>query len=115
MEKLFFCTLVIAALAFTSGASAQGAKDKIPTSSGDLEITFIGHGTLVFAFGGKVIHVDPWTQLADYSKLPKADLVLITHEHGDHLDVKAVQAVRTDATKVVSTALVSQKVPGRWS
>ena len=55
--------------------------DVIPTASGDLKITFIGHGTLMFTFGGKVIHVDPWSQLADYGMLPKADLVLITHEH----------------------------------
>jgi len=52
--------------------------DIIKTSSGDLTITFIGHGSLMFAFGGKVIHVDPYSKLADYAKLPKADILLIT-------------------------------------
>ena len=53
--------------------------DVFQTDLGALTITFIGHGTLMMACGGKVIHIDPWTKLADYSKLPKADLILITH------------------------------------
>jgi L-ascorbate metabolism protein UlaG (beta-lactamase superfamily) len=78
--------------------------DAIGTSAGELAITFIGHGTLMFAFGGKIIHVDPYGKLADYGTLPKADLVLITHEHGDHLDVDALNTVRTADTVVVATA-----------
>jgi L-ascorbate metabolism protein UlaG (beta-lactamase superfamily) len=77
--------------------------DVIKTSAGDLEITFIGHGTLMFNLGGKVIHVDPWTQLADYSNMPKADLLLLTHEHRDHLDLKAIEILRTEKTDVVLT------------
>ena len=65
-----------------------------------MEITFIGHGTLMLTFGGKVIHIDPWTQLADYSKLPKADLILITHEHRDHLDLKAVDILRKEKSRL---------------
>ena len=73
----------------------------INQAQGDLEITFLGHGSLMFTFNGKVIHVDPFSKVAEYSKLPKADMLLITHEHGDHLDLKAVEAVRTDKTVLV--------------
>jgi L-ascorbate metabolism protein UlaG (beta-lactamase superfamily) len=45
--------------------------------------------------------VDPWSQLADYSALPKADLILITHDHGDHLDVKAVAMIRKTNTEIL--------------
>ena len=45
--------------------------DTLPTSKGDLKITFIGHGTLMFQFDGKVIHVDPVGRYTDYSKLPR--------------------------------------------
>jgi L-ascorbate metabolism protein UlaG (beta-lactamase superfamily) len=86
--------------------------DTIETSAGDLTITFIGHGTLMFTFGKKVIHVDPLMREADYSKLPKADLVLITHHHGDHLDPKVLQMLRTEKTEVVLTEICAKKVKG---
>jgi L-ascorbate metabolism protein UlaG (beta-lactamase superfamily) len=85
----------------TAFAQRQLQEDIIKTGGGDLKITCIGHGTLMFTFGGKVIHVDPVSSAADYARLPKADLILITHEHGDHLDAKAIQAVSTAQTVVV--------------
>jgi L-ascorbate metabolism protein UlaG (beta-lactamase superfamily) len=86
--------------------------DIIKTSAGDLKIFFIGHGTLIFSFGGKVIHVDPYSVLADYNSLPKADLTLVTHEHRDHLDLKALNAVRTEKTTVVLTESCIKQVQG---
>jgi len=88
-------------MAFFGQAQSKFQTDILKTSAGDLQITCIGHGTLMFAYAGKVIHVDPVSMYADYSTLPKADLVLITHEHGDHLDPKAIQAVSTAATAVI--------------
>ena len=93
-------------------AQGQFEKDVLPTSAGDLEITFIGHGTLMLAFGGKVIHVDPVGNLADYAKLPQADLILITHEHGDHLDPKAIAQLRKADATVILTEACAPKVPG---
>ncbi len=86
--------------------------DIIKTSAGDLKITFIGHGTLIFNFGGKVIHVDPYSALTDYNTLPKADLILLTHEHPDHLDLKALNAIRTEKTVVVLTETCAKQVQG---
>lgn len=75
--------------------------DVFQTPAGDLKITFLGHGSLMLEFGGKVIYVDPYGHVADYSRLPKAHLVLITHEHADHLDEASLAQVRTPATEVV--------------
>ena len=96
------------------GVNAQEKfeQDVVKTGAGDLTITFIGHGTLMFTFGGKVIHVDPVGQYADYGKLPKADLILITHEHGDHLDPKAVAALHKPGTEVVLNQAAAGQIPG---
>jgi L-ascorbate metabolism protein UlaG (beta-lactamase superfamily) len=88
------------------------AEDILKTEGGDLKITLIGHGTLAFAYQGKVVHVDPWSNLADYSQMPKADIILITHEHGDHLDPKAIEAVKKDSTVILMTQACADKVPG---
>ena len=77
----------------------------------DFKVFFIGHGTLMFAFDGKVIHVDPWARLADYGKLPKADIILITHQHRDHLDLKAITAARKKGTTILLTKKCSRAVP----
>ncbi len=87
-------------------------EDTIKTSAGDLVLTFIGHGSLMLRQGGKVIHVDPVGREADYSKLPKADLVLVTHEHGDHLDPAAIQAIRKEGTRVLVSPSCAGKITG---
>jgi L-ascorbate metabolism protein UlaG (beta-lactamase superfamily) len=95
-----------------AAAAVPFEKDVIKTTAGDLEITFIGHASLMLKFGGKVIHVDPFSKLADYSKLPKADLVLLTHEHQDHFDQVALQNVTTAKSVLVLTEKCAEKVPG---
>jgi L-ascorbate metabolism protein UlaG (beta-lactamase superfamily) len=95
-----------------AGAAEPFEKDVIKTTAGNLEITFIGHGSLMLKFGGKIIHIDPFSKLANYGQLPKADLILITHEHQDHLDPVALQHVRTAKTAVVLTEKCAEKVTG---
>ncbi len=99
-------------LAGTALAEGRFETDTIPTSAGDLKITFFGHASLLFEFVGKVIYLDPWGQQADYTKLPKADAILVTHEHFDHLDPAAIAAVRTSNTMVALTAACAVKVKG---
>jgi L-ascorbate metabolism protein UlaG (beta-lactamase superfamily) len=84
--------------------------DVISTSAGDVAITFIGHGSLMMKFNGKIIYVDPFSAVADYSQLPKADIILITHDHPDHLDLNALKNIRTDKTVIVLTELCAAKV-----
>jgi L-ascorbate metabolism protein UlaG (beta-lactamase superfamily) len=101
MKIIFASLLPLLFLASSVIAREPLERDTIETADGILEIFFIGHGSLVFQFRGKIIHVDPYGQVADYTKLPKADLILVTHDHPDHLDLKALNAVRTDKTIIV--------------
>jgi L-ascorbate metabolism protein UlaG (beta-lactamase superfamily) len=86
--------------------------DRIPTSAGELEITFLGHASLVLGFAGQNIYIDPFGKMADYSSLPKADLLLATHDHFDHFDGQALAAVRITRTEMVYTEACAKQVPG---
>ncbi len=93
--------LLAAGGAFAAESARVFEEDRFETSAGEVTITFLGHGTLMFSFGGRVIHVDPYSKVADYSVLPRADAVLITHEHQDHLDTEALRHIVTDGTDIV--------------
>ena len=93
-------------------AQQQFEKDTISTSDGNLIITFIGHASLIFSYNNMIIHVDPFSRLADYSNLPKADLILITHEHGDHCDPTAVELIRKENTAIVLTKACTKRISG---
>lgn len=88
-------------LAFISisaiNVNAQNS-DTIPTTKGNIIIHFLGHGSLMFDFNGKSIYIDPFSGVIDYTAMPKADLILVTHHHGDHLDSTALKDVWKDNT-----------------
>jgi L-ascorbate metabolism protein UlaG (beta-lactamase superfamily) len=77
--------------------------DTVETNKGPLIITFIGHASLIFEFDQKVIYVDPWSRMADFSRMPQADLILITHHHGDHLDPEAIDQIQGKGAPVLLT------------
>ncbi len=102
------------AFAPSAGAQAQPAPpvDQFITDAGSLSITFIAHATLMLQLGPLVIHVDPVGRYADYGTMPKADIVLVTHEHGDHLDPAAIQKIRKEDTAIIASASAAAKIPG---
>ncbi len=108
----FILTFTAIALFCSVSFASDFEEDVIQTSAGDLRVTFIGHGTLMLRFGGKVIHVDPWSALADYSELPRADLVLLTHHHIDHLDSLALFLLRRNDTVTIGTVECADRVHG---
>lgn len=104
--------LLLCADATTVTAAEGPPTDRIATSAGPLDLTFLGHGTLMLIFKDTVLHVDPYGKVADYAALPQADLVLLTHDHADHLDQAALALVRTPVTDIVLPPVCADRVQG---
>lgn len=64
------------------------------------------HASMRIEYDGKEIMIDPVTKLGDktidYSAMPKADYIFITHEHFDHLDTAAIKALTGDNTQLIT-------------
>lgn len=101
---------MVLGMVFVLSAFFEYKQDVYATSQGDLIITCIGHGTLMFAFDGKIIHVDPVSRYADYSRMPEADIILVTHQHGDHLDAVAIKDLTKEGTVIVLTEKCREQV-----
>lgn len=102
--------MIICILSTFTMAQKNFQKDTIPASSGKLMITFLGHGSLMFTIDSTIVHVDPYSKVANYSVLPDADLVLITHHHQDHLDTAALNQVLKQGTVIIGTQTVAGSV-----
>ncbi len=95
--------LLIMGTMFANLATANSFEtDTFKTKSNkDVVITFIKHGSIMISVEGLYIQLDPVSSFADYSKFPKADFILITHEHGDHLDSKAIENVSKNDARLI--------------
>ena len=85
--KRIFLLITLAVMKLPVFSQDMPVVDKINTSSGIVEMRFIGHGSLMFSINNFVIYIDPVRTSGSYENLPKADMILVTHEHGDHLEI----------------------------
>jgi len=103
---------VATTLAYPVFGQMDFERDTLESPEGNIEITFLGHGSLTVAFKGKIVYFDPVGRYADFSQMPKADLILVTHEHGDHLDSTAIENLRTGKTSIIHSEAGARKVRG---
>ena len=90
-------------------AYADDQTQVFSTSSGPVRITPLNHASTLIEAGGKVIYLDP-AKPVDFSGKPKADLILITDIHGDHMDPDAIKAVSKTGTEILAPPAVVQTV-----
>jgi L-ascorbate metabolism protein UlaG (beta-lactamase superfamily) len=81
------------------------------SSAGTVKITPIYHATLRIEAGGRTIYVDP-ARPANLAGAPKADLILITHTHSDHLDPLSIDALRQPGTEIWGPQAAAPALPG---
>jgi len=83
--------------------------DIIKTSEGRLQIGFLGHASIYMEFHNRHIYIDPSTEAADFSRMPKADIILFTHDHSDHFDPWAMKELKGENTLVVLPEICAAK------
>ena len=107
LKRAASCLLVLITGGFAARLLAANPSnrqvDVVATSAGELRVMPIYHGSVMLEFGGHVIHVDPWSS-GDYTGLPLADMILMTHTHADHLDRPLVEKLHKPSTLIVSSA-----------
>ena len=112
MLPIAFCGLFLIHVSMAHAAATPNKQtDLLQTSKGPLRITPLYHGSVMFEFDGKVIHIDPWSQ-ADYTGIPQADFILITHSHADHMDAAITNKLKKPTTVILSPPAVADTLNG---
>jgi len=130
VKKIHFLGAVAAAalLALGAGAvsvstspavAAQAAQDdQVATTNGNLTIHPVHHAGVVLTWNGKRIVADPTTfppgpnsGAADFRGAAPPDLILITHEHGDHFSVPTLTELAGPNTVIVAPQSVYGMLP----
>ena len=97
-------------LLFLATSAVAAAPEEFKTSAGVLQLTPIQHASLVIQAGGKVLYVDP--AQGKYDGLPKADYILITDIHFDHMAPAVVDKLRKPGTVILAPKAVAATVKG---
>src|ERR1700686_2457778 len=101
--------LVCLFFAMSYSAYSAAAPQTFPTSAGEVKITPLYHASTLIEAGGKTIYLDP-AKPAKFSGDAKADLILITDIHGDHMDPDSIRDVSKAGTEILAPPAVVQTV-----
>lgn len=115
---LFACLMSLMGWQSPGDAVTKEEVDMFTTSNGtNVFMHCIKHGSLSINIGEKWIYVDPVTDKVqpstDYSTMPKADYILVTHEHADHLDAKAIEQLTKEGTTLILNPRSSEILDGK--
>ena len=98
-------------VAAISAADKGQTADSIPTEDGALKIYPINHATLVLQWKDHTVAVDPVGSAKVFQGLPRPDLILVTHIHGDHFSKETLAQLAGPGTKLVGPQTVVEQLP----
>ena len=98
-------TIVIMSLLSLFGCGKKAPtypQDKITARDGStITLTFFAHASLAIEHQGRHFYFDPVGDDFAWEKMPKADVVLVTHSHYDHLSLPTIEKLATPQTAII--------------
>ncbi len=107
-----FCALVAAGTVAACAPKTENDPnvESFKAKGGKVEINCINHGSLAVSYKDYLIQIDPVKNHGgkelDYESFPKADLILVTHEHGDHYNKETIELISKDDTRIITNGTV---------
>src|SRR4029077_3954032 len=101
--------LAFSVFLMSTSAHSQTSAQTFPTSAGPVKITPLYHASTLIEAGGKAIYLDP-AKPAKFTGHPKADLILITDIHPDHMDTTSIAEVSKAGTEILAPPAVVETV-----
>ncbi len=112
MKAILIAAFSVASFLFAL-AHAAAQTQEFSTSAGTVKITPLNHASTLIEAGGKTIYLDP-AKPVKFGGMAKADLILITDIHGDHMDPDAIREIsKSDTVIFAAPAVVSTVTAGK--
>lgn len=109
MGKTFFIFIFI--ISFLKISAQYAEPDFIKTAKGIIKIQPVIHSSLILKWNQKTIYIDPYKELDIYNDYPEPLLIFITDIHGDHLNLKTLEALTQEKTILIAPLAVKEKLP----
>ncbi len=87
--------------------------DVFSTKKGNLEITPVFHAALVMQWNGVTVYADPYGGAERYKGMKAPDVIVITHEHGDHLDEATLGGLDLTKTELIAPQKVVDQLKNK--
>jgi len=100
----------ITVLPFAARAGGHSANE-FKTDAGLITVHPVAHASIVLETPSGTIYVDPVGDAAAYADFPAADLILITHEHGDHYNADLLATLKGENTQLITNPAVAAMLP----
>ena len=103
-----FLSCLLATLGLTTACGQTNYETDVFKTKSGKEVKFhaLVHASIRIQYDGKEIQIDPVTKLGnkviDYAAMPKADYLLVTHEHGDHFNQEAIKTLTGPKTRFIT-------------
>lgn len=105
----------LALVSCTSKEASKYAQDTFKAEDGtEITFTYYGHASIGLEAYGKHIYIDPVGENIAWEEEPESDLILITHDHYDHLDTNAVNSLsgKADGFRQLSVGTILEPFEG---